>query len=229
MSETLTIDFRQPIPLFPLTNCVLLPHATVPLHIYEARYRKMTNDALDSRGLIAMATFEGDDWRKNYEGSPPLRPHVCVGYIVKHQRLEDGRFNLLLQGTCRARIIDEVPHRPYRKALMEPLERETPMEIDLAEQREHIERLLDDPLLKELENVAKLQNWISREIPTNALIDLTTMTVCEDVEDRYAMLAQGIAEERAKWLVRWLKATKQTLALAKKFEPPTLPDRLNVN
>ncbi len=229
MSETLTIDFRQPIPLFPLPNCVLLPHATIPLHIFEPRYRRMVNDALDSRGLIAMATFEGDGWKQDYAGNPELRPHVCIGYIVRHQRLDDGRFNVLLQGACRARIDEEVPHHPYRKALLEPLERESPMEIDLVEHRVRIEELLSDPVLRELSSIAAVQNWISREIPTNALIDLTTMNACDDVNDRYAMLSESNAEARAVWLERWLRATRQTLRTAKKFEPPPLADRVNVN
>ncbi len=229
MSETLTIDFRRPVPLFPLPNCVLLPHATIPLHIFEPRYRRMTNDALDSRGLIAMASFEGDRWKADYEGNPPLREHVCVGYIVRHQRLDDGRINLLLQGACRARIHEEVRSHPYRKALLEPIERESPMEIDLAEHRVRLEELLNDPILKELSSIAAVQNWLSREIPTNALIDLTTMTACDDFDDRYAMLAQSDAEARAMWLEKWLCATRQTLRTAKKFEPPPLADRLNVN
>jgi len=229
MPQTLTIDFRQPVPLFPLPNCVLLPHATIPLHIFEPRYRKMTNDALDSRGLIAMASFEGSDWKADYEGQPELRPHVCVGYIMRHQRLDDGRINLLLQGTCRAKIREEIPHHPYRQAMLEPIECETPMEIDLVEHRVRIEALLNDPLLKELSSIAAVQNWLSREIPTNALIDLATMTACDDFDDRYAMLAECDAQARATWLERWLTATRQTLRTAKKFEPPPLADRINVN
>lgn len=229
MSETLTIDFRQPIPLFPLPNCVLLPHATIPLHIFETRYRKMVNDALDSRGLIAMASFEGGGWKEDYEGNPPLKDHVCVGYIVRHQRLDDGRINMLLQGACRAKVIEELPHHPYRKALLEPIERETPMEIDLVEHRVRIEALLNDPVLKELSSISAVQNWLSREIPTNALIDLATMTACDDFDDRYAMLSQSDAEKRAAWLEQWLRNTRQTLRTAKKFEPPNLADRINVN
>ncbi len=229
MSETLTIDFRQAIALFPLPNCVLLPHATIPLHIFEPRYRRMVGDALDGKGLVAMATFEGEDWKKTYEGKPVLRPHVCVGYIVKHQKLDDGRYNVLLQGACRARIVREVASTPYRKALLEPLELQSPMEIDLSDHRATLESLLNDPLLKELSSIAAVQNWISREIPTNALIDLTTMTVCDDVNERYQMLAEGSAESRAIWLERWLRTTKKTLRTAKRFEPPNSQDRININ
>ncbi|MEX2216707.1 MAG: LON peptidase substrate-binding domain-containing protein [Phycisphaeraceae bacterium] len=229
MPETLTIDFRQPVPLFPLPNCVLLPHATIPLHIFEPRYRAMMSDALDHRGLIAMALFEGDNWKADYEGSPPLRPFVCVGYIVRHQRLDDGRYNLLLQGACRAKIREETPHRPYRKALLEPLERQSPMEIDLGDHRDRIESLLKDPVLAELSSVAAVQNWLSKEIPTNALIDLMTMTMCEDVEQRYGMLIESDVDRRASWLEGWLRETRQTLKTAKRFEPPSLEDRINVN
>ena len=54
MAQTVTIDFSQPVPLFPLPGCMLLPHATVPLHIFESRYRDMVGDVLDGAGLIAM-------------------------------------------------------------------------------------------------------------------------------------------------------------------------------
>ena len=57
MSHTLTIDFNKPIALFPLPGCVLLPHNATPLHIFEPRYRAMTSDALDTTGLIAMASM----------------------------------------------------------------------------------------------------------------------------------------------------------------------------
>jgi Lon protease-like protein len=148
---------------------------------------------------------------------------------VKHQKLDDGRYNILLQGACRARIVREVASTPYRKAMLEPLETQTTMEIDLSDHRTRLESLLNDPLLKELSSVATVQNWISREIPTNALIDLTTMTVCDDVNERYQMLAEGSAESRAVWLERWLRSTKKTLRTAKRFEPPASNDRVNIN
>lgn len=229
MSESLTIDFRQPIPLFPLPNCVLLPHATIPLHIFEPRYRRMISDALDGRGLLAMATFAGDAWRQDYEGNPPLRPCVCVGYIVRHQRMEDGRYNILLQGACRARIRSEPAAGPYRKAILEAIDRQEAMEIDLTDTRTRLDNLLNDPVLRDLASVAAIQNWLSREIPTAALIDLTTMTVCDDTDQRYAMLAEADVHRRSAWLERWLRETRRTLKVARQFEPPQVADRVNVN
>ena len=153
MSESISIDFDQPIPVFPLHNLVLLPHATIPLHIHEHRYRAMVRDAIKGQKVIAMAFFEGDEWKEHYQGKPAIRPHVCLGYIVKHDALPDGRFNILLQGMCRANIVEEIPHDPYRTVMVNPSERDSVMEIDLSEQRRGIESLLDDPLLKQLASV----------------------------------------------------------------------------
>lgn len=228
MGETLSIDFDQPLPLFPLKNCVLLPHATIPLHIFETRYRKMTQDALDSHRLIAMALFDENDWDEQY-GNPPLRGHVCVGHIVQHAPLSDGRFHLLLQGICRAEIVDEVPNDPYRLAILRPTETHAVMEIDLGEQRVRIEQLLCDPMLKQLASVNAIHNWLSGEIPTAALVDLAIMTVCDDVEQRYGLLAESNVHHRARWLEKHLHLTRHSVKMAQRFGNGKSEEGINLN
>lgn len=229
MSEKLTIDFGQPVPLFPLSQCVLLPNATVPLHVFEQRYKQMVNDVLDSHGLIAMALFEGNDWKCDYNGSPPIRPIVCVGYVVRHERLPNTRYNLLLQGLCRAAVKQEINHAPYRSALLQPIEPIPPMEIDLGDHRQRIESMLADPLLKQLASVSAIHNWLSAEIPTAALIDLAIMTVCCNVEQRYAMLAEPDTFARAVWLEGMLQDTRRTLATAERFRQESPADGIFLN
>src|SRR2546423_14471186 len=90
--------------LFPLPNLVLFPHVIQPLHIFEPRYRQMTADALDGDGLIALAMLQ-PNWEKDYEGKPALYPVACLGKIIADQRLEDGRYNLLLRGLRRGRVL----------------------------------------------------------------------------------------------------------------------------
>lgn len=218
MSGSVTIDFGQPIPLFPLPSCVLLPHATIPLHIFEPRYRQMVGQSLRGRRLIAMAIFAGPAWREEYEGSPPVRPCVCVGYILRHERLPDGRFNILLQGLCRAKVLSESPHDTYRLAMLEPVEARSAMEIDLEDQRRSIEQLLADPVLKELAAISAIQNWLSDEIPTAALVDLAAMTFCENLEQRYRLLEEPDVQARAGWLLRTLQVTRRTMELARRHE-----------
>ena len=217
------------MPLFPLPNFVLLPHATIPLHIFEQRYRAMTSDCLDSSGLIAMASFEGDHWTTDYEGNPPVRPHVCIGYIVKHRQFKDGRYDVLLQGVCRARILEEVAHEQYRTVILEPTESQATQEIDLDSSRNRIEDLLRDETLKSLKSVNAIHNWLSREVPTAAVVDLAIMTLCDDPDQRYAMLAEADAATRAQWLERCLHETRRTLATADRLGPAENGDGVHLN
>jgi Lon protease-like protein len=102
-------------PLFPIPGAILFPRAQLPLHIFEPRYRDMVRDAVDGDGLIAMVQpqlVEVEDDRKQ-----PLYPVGCVGEIVGLEELEDGRFNIVLNGSNRFRIINEVDlDTPYRNA-----------------------------------------------------------------------------------------------------------------
>ncbi|NBC10495.1 MAG: ATP-dependent protease [Planctomycetes bacterium] len=210
------VDFDRPIPLFPLNQCVLMPHVAAPLHVFEPRYRAMTEYALEGSHLIALAVFAGEQWKSNYAGNPPLREHVCVGQIARHEEVNDGRYNLLLQGLCRARIVEELPLADggYREAFMEPTESADVMEIDLSEDRQRIKALLEDELMRQLKPVAALHNWLEEDIPTRTMLDLAVMALCPGLEERYAMLAEPRADRRAAWVENHLRRTHRTLALA---------------
>lgn len=220
MSHTLTVDFSKPIRLFPLARCILLPHATVPLHIFEPRYRAMVRDALDSDGLIAMATFDGDDYQDNYEGNPPIRQHVCIGYIVHHERMPDGRYNMLLQGIARAQVHEELEPDVdgYRLAILRPTEKEV-MEIDLEEQRNKLESMLDDEYLKQLVCIRNVNNWLTPDLPTTVVVDLAWQAASRDSEQRYEILAEPCVFRRFERLDHYLARTRKTLAIAQNMGP----------
>lgn len=220
MPHTLTVDYSRPIRLFPLAKCILLPHATVPLHIFETRYRAMTKDALDSDGLIAMATFEGDDYQHDYEGTPPIRPAVCVGYIVHHDRLFDGRYNILLQGIARATIREEqgLAQAGYRSAIVSPTEPSV-MELDLEDHRRALDALLQDDLLQQLTCIRNIRSWLSPDLSTPVVVDLAWQAISRDSEQRYASLAEPCVFERYKRLQQHLVQTRKTLAVASQMGP----------
>jgi len=94
------------LPLFPLPNVVLFPSVFLPLHIFEPRYREMVRDASESGGhigIIQPVAGESADVSK-----PSLFPVGCVGEIVGLEELEGGRFNIVLNGSNRFRLISEV-------------------------------------------------------------------------------------------------------------------------
>lgn len=108
------------VPVFPLPNLVMFPHAVLPLHIFEMRYRAMTRDALAGPRLIAMATL-APGYEPDYDGNPGIWPVGCLGRIIDEERLPDGRFNFLLHGVARIRFGLELPSDPYRRAKFEVL------------------------------------------------------------------------------------------------------------
>jgi Lon protease-like protein len=110
---------RTDIPVFPLPDVVFFPETTLGLHIFEPRYRRMTEEALASDRLIAMALLR-PGWEGDYHGSPPVHAIACAGVIEQHVRLPDGRFNIMLRGLCRIRVGEFVRETPYRVAAFLP-------------------------------------------------------------------------------------------------------------
>lgn len=113
--------FSGHVPLFPLPGTVLLPGALLPLHLFEPRYRAMVVHALKGERLIAMALLR-PGYEADYEGNPAIEEHVCIGRILLEEPLEDGRWNILLVGLRRARVLEEDRSRPFRVARVEVLE-----------------------------------------------------------------------------------------------------------
>jgi Lon protease-like protein len=108
------------IPIFPLPNAVLFPNVFMPLHIFEGRYRAMVSDALAGDRIIGMvllkAGFEAD-----YNGRPPIYAVGCAGVITHSESLPDGRFNIVLKGMEKFRVVGEDASRPYRLATIESM------------------------------------------------------------------------------------------------------------
>jgi Lon protease-like protein len=115
------IDFDGTGRLFPLPGVVLFPHAVLPLHIFEPRYRQMTADALASDRLITIVQTDLDsEW--DPETDPPLEQIGCIGRILKCEKMPDGRYNLLLVGLQRVRLLHEIDRDTlYRRAKLELL------------------------------------------------------------------------------------------------------------
>jgi len=108
------------IPIFPLPNVVLFPNVFLPLHIFEPRYREMVADALTGDRIIGMVLLR-PGWDRNYEGRPPVYPIGCAGLITHAERLHDGRYNIVLQGLEKFRILDEDDTRAYRIARIDSI------------------------------------------------------------------------------------------------------------
>lgn len=118
----------ESLPLFPLSDVVLLPQVSVPLYIFEPRYRQMTRDALDGDHQIGMVTVKPQGLDA-MAGDPPIFDVGCVGRIAQAQERPDGTFQIMLIGESRFRLLEEHPRvgdRLYRSARVELLAERSP-------------------------------------------------------------------------------------------------------
>jgi uncharacterized protein len=101
---------RTRITIFPLTGAILYPGLHLPLHIFEPRYRAMISDALARDRRISMIQPQ-----REHEGSA-LYQIGCLGRIGDVQALDDGRFNVVLEGEARFRVLRELDvTTPFRQ------------------------------------------------------------------------------------------------------------------
>ena len=102
------------VAIFPLSSIQLFPHALLPLHIFEPRYRAMTRACLEGDRRFAICALETGASEATQE-HPAVRPLCGLGEIVAHDELPDGRYHLLVRGLARIRITRELrPPTPYR-------------------------------------------------------------------------------------------------------------------
>lgn len=199
--------FSGVVRLFPLPNLVLYPHVMQPLHIFEGRYREMLEDALAGDRLITMAVLK-PGWEADYESRPPISTHACLGKVVAHHRLEDGRYNLLLLGVQRVRILRELnPLRSFRQAHVELVE--DCYDFSSACQCQRVQEELVTAFRSHLpcacELPEQLESMLSGEISLGALTDLAayTLPLCADV--KLGLLGERSVRQRAEILLGEVK------------------------
>ena len=150
----------------------MFPSVIQPLHVFEPRYRDMMADALGDDWLLAPVLLQAPD-PDDYFETPAIHSIACLGHIFQQEELPDGRYNLLLQGLSRIRIVDELmTDRTYRTAKVELLEDElissSSLEADLRE-----------------ELATRLQNWLPTHVVTQSQLqqlltsDLTLANLCD--------------------------------------------------
>jgi Lon protease-like protein len=206
-------DFDGRTRLFPLPNLVLFPYVIQPLHIFEPRYRQMTADALAGDRLLSIILLQ-PGWEGEYEGQPSLHPIGCLGKIVADQRLDDGRYNLLLRGLRRVRLLHEVPtDRLYRTARVELLQDIGTLEGDAAaalrvQLGEQVPRWVPpDPAVRE-----QFQKLLQSELTPGALCDVFGFALPLDPALKQQLLEELDVAERARRLVEMLREQEPVAA-----------------
>ena len=190
---------RLRLPIFPLPGAILFPRSQLPLHIFEQRYREMVADALDGAGRIAMIQpSAGED-----EGAP-LYSVGCVGEIVGVEELDDGRFNIVLHGSARFRLIGEADlGTAYRNADVElnagDEQEPGPLSLPLRAEVEREARRLGDAMGLSVD-------WNAvRRLDDEMLVNAISQVAPFDVGAKQALLEAATLAERADLLVQLMQ------------------------
>jgi len=204
---SVSIDYDQLIPIFPLPNTVLMPRAILPLHIFEPRYRDMAYDALRENKLIAIALLKPDYEAEYHTLKAEVYPYVCLGRIVKSETMPDGRYNILLEGVDRAQIKAENHERSYRRGTLSPVYCDPPPAAIVAEARTEIHRLAT---CKALRDLAKQANWLSifdcNDISLSDIVDLLAYSALPEAEDRIRFLGEPCVIKRSSIILELLSS-----------------------
>lgn len=145
------IEIPATLPLFPLPDVVLFPEVSLPLRIYEPRYRALMADALKGNRLIGMVLLQPGH-EAEYEGRPPIFAVGCVGVITQEEQLPSGEYTFVLRGLQKFRVTGENPGGAYRVARVTPLPEASlnaSQANEILVERQRIDKLLP-PLLDAL-------------------------------------------------------------------------------
>jgi Lon protease-like protein len=213
-------EFSNHCRLFPLPDVVLFPHALLPLHIFEPRYRQMTEDALAGDRLVTMVQI-----RSAQQGSPWVEPVPivdvgCIGKIVQHERLPDGRFNFLLLGCKRVRLNREIiTPKLYRVAEAELIEDEEPGPMFEARRHDLI-TLFRQVLEKRRQLDDDLKTLLDSAVPVGVLSDIIAHALGLPSEMKQTLLAEPNVERRALTLWSILRQVVEEKHSVRLFPPP---------
>ncbi len=123
MNLLITTEHMRRLPLFPLPDLVFFPNTLLPLHIFEPRYRAMTRFCAAKNWPMAVVQIVPGH-EQDRAGNPPIATYAGIGHLILKEELDDGRFNIVLQGIARVRILEElevsdaVPFRTARAQLV---------------------------------------------------------------------------------------------------------------
>lgn len=200
-------------PLFPLPNVVLFPKAILPLHIFEPRYRMMMDDALRGGQTLCMALLK-PGWEADYLGAPEVHRVGCVGRVVQHERLEDGRYNIALHGETKVEIDGFERDEPYRVARVKPLEEDRAWAAAEGVEAEVTELLALFRRVRLGESAAiDLAQMYGGHVSPEAVLNMVAMNLKVEASVKQELLELGSLGSRFRSIVRYLRdsAAKQDL------------------
>ncbi len=182
--------------VFPLPGAILFPGLQMPLHFFEPRYRALVSDALARDRRIAMIQPKGGG------DKPDLFDIGCIGRISDVEALEDGRYNVVLEGESRFRIIRELnvttPFRQVEAELIKDPKDESLSSVERAGFEQEARRFADvQGYSVDWDSVERLDDM--------ALINGVSQIAPFDAASKQALLEASDLSERCELMVQLMQ------------------------
>lgn len=184
-------EVARRLPIFPLPRTVLMPGTTLPLHVFEPRYRALVTHCLAGDRVMGVATLR-PGYEVDYDGSPAVYPEIGIGQIVAHQPFVDGRCNIVLRYEGCIALTDELDTEHLFRVVAGDVLTTDPMGIDSALQSLKILVLqLGSVRPEAAEEAHRLAQLEGMELP-----DALARRILDEVEAQRSYLAAGRLVDR---------------------------------
>lgn len=189
-----------------LPDCTLFPHGALPLHIFEDRYRRMLNDALEGDCIFSVGRLVRDESEDLGYCTAPIG---TAGLIRASREQPDGRSNLILHGICRVRFCEWLPDNPYPFARIEPVHSLDLSVEDSSRQTRRLREAVEMVLLDFPERIIKqVRDLLDRATDPPIMADAIAQQFVHDSALRQTLLEEPDVGARIDLLVEHLRSLR---------------------
>jgi hypothetical protein len=185
--------------VFPLHGVAVLPGTPAPFHVFEPRYRALVADALAGDRIVAVPALFGKS--DVHALRPPLRAVCGAGIIEAEERYPDGRYDIVLRGVARVRLVEEIPQsKLYREFKAEILEDRLPaggiaaLQDDLEGLRQLVYEL--STMLPSESGARQLAEAAAQMKDPSSIVDLVAAAAVSEPDARQRILEEADVPRR---------------------------------
>jgi ATP-dependent Lon protease len=198
-----SVNLPKELPVMPLPGIVLFPHALLPLYIFEARYRKMLEHALQKHRMFCVTLIKPScpDWH----ASEDFFHFATAGLIRACVGRSDGTSNLILQGLQRVRFVSFQQEKPFPIASINTVESRDSTTVETEALGAKVVELYGSLKNDRRQLPAKLDQYLSELRDLEMLADLMSSTFVNDPLRRQRLLEESSLNQRLRFLIRYLR------------------------
>lgn len=189
-----------------LPDCTLFPHGALPLHIFEPRYRKMLDEALEGDCLFCVGRLTSEE-TPDY---PECTANIGTAGLIRASREQsDGTSDLILHGVCRVRFAEWLPGKPYPFVRIEPIPSEPLAEGVAIAESERLREAVEAVLLGFPQDViTQVQDLLNRATEPTIMSDAIAQQFVHDSELRQQLLEEANVTKRIDTIVDHLNSLR---------------------